>query len=451
MLTGFSGCRSARDNQIDILESKLRNQEDYIYELEDYVVEYSDKLRGCRSCQPHEVVVDEAISAPEFDDAEPYGESDSHTVKQPPKEEPAEEPVDEPLPEPDPPEAQPLEESSPDPSELEVPDLEFEIDDSVGELDLPLEQLEEADALFAADDSVVDNSAEDDGNQFVTIPDPAEYEFSPTVDTHVDTNEEEFDEAFIDDAEVAEVAFEEVNTEEEEDILVYRQPERIVITEILRSDIGDNPASALLTIVEARDANNEPADLQGMVSLMVMTAREASKRRLKRWDFSEEETVSAWQTSELGDGLHLELPLGENPLPNEPIELWARLMTDDGRKMLARLPFNQTKLAALGEEPEPYDEAEAELALAEARPLGGQVDKLAVDKTEAKQLARPKTQWRASVQAAHLATEAKTTSSSTTGWKSSRQNVAQTSRTLSTKKPVWTTGRAAASNWSTQR
>ncbi len=36
------GCRTTRDNQFDILERELRSQEFYIYELEDYVVEYSE-------------------------------------------------------------------------------------------------------------------------------------------------------------------------------------------------------------------------------------------------------------------------------------------------------------------------------------------------------------------------------------------------------------------------
>ena len=34
--------------QVDVLERELRQQEDYIYELEDYLIEYSEKLRQCR-------------------------------------------------------------------------------------------------------------------------------------------------------------------------------------------------------------------------------------------------------------------------------------------------------------------------------------------------------------------------------------------------------------------
>ena len=45
------GCRAVDNAQVDVLERDLRQQEDYIYELEDYLMQYSEKLRQCRSCQ----------------------------------------------------------------------------------------------------------------------------------------------------------------------------------------------------------------------------------------------------------------------------------------------------------------------------------------------------------------------------------------------------------------
>ncbi len=426
MVTSLFGCRSARDNQIDILERELRSQEDYIYELEDYVVEYSEKLRGCRSCESGDVVVEQETSEPDLADAEPYESPENRTVNQPTTEEPSEEP----LPRPDPPKAKPLEKDSPIPDDLEVPELEFEIEDPVSHQEMSQDQLELADAMFTEDDVE---------GQLIYIPDPAETEFEVVVET----NDESIDESRYEDSELEEAVF-----EEEEDIRVYGQAERIVITEIFRSNNSEEPASTLLTIVEARDASNEPAELDGMVSLMVMSGDETSRQRLKRWDFSEEETLAAWQSSQLGDGLHLELPLGNSPLPNEPIELWVRLMTNDGRKLLARLPFHQSKLATLGEEPKPFDPEAAERALAEATPLKPLADpSQAVAASEPKKQANPKAQWRASSQAARLATDSNSTSRSTLGWKSqstSRENMSQVQRAVSTEQPtqkaVWTSG-----------
>src|SRR5687768_8217726 len=53
-LAALAGCRNLDNAQVDVLERELRQQEDYIYELEDYLVEYSEKLRQARltKCDP---------------------------------------------------------------------------------------------------------------------------------------------------------------------------------------------------------------------------------------------------------------------------------------------------------------------------------------------------------------------------------------------------------------
>ena len=68
-------------------------------------------------------------------------------------------------------------------------------------------------------------------------------------------------------------------------------------------------------------------------------SRSETLKRVDRWDFTAEETQAAWQSSQLGDGLHLELPLGETVLPEGPLELWVRLVNAEGKKLLTRLPF----------------------------------------------------------------------------------------------------------------
>jgi hypothetical protein len=72
-----------------------------------------------------------------------------------------------------------------------------------------------------------------------------------------------------------------------------------------------------------------------------------SLKRVDRWDFTAEETSAAWQSSNLGDGLHLELPLDEKSLPDGPLELWARLVGPDGAKLLTRVPFTAGDLQSL--------------------------------------------------------------------------------------------------------
>jgi hypothetical protein len=81
----------------------------------------------------------------------------------------------------------------------------------------------------------------------------------------------------------------------------------------------------------------------------VMTRDESgTMRRVERWDFTPEETASAWQSSQLGDGLHLELPLASAELPTDAdLELWARIVTADGRKLLTQVPLEPATLASM--------------------------------------------------------------------------------------------------------
>jgi hypothetical protein len=72
-------------------------------------------------------------------------------------------------------------------------------------------------------------------------------------------------------------------------------------------------------------------------------------RRIERWDFTPEETAAAWQSSQLGDGLHLELPLTRSKLPEGELELWARVVGADGRKLLTQVPLEPTQLASMAD------------------------------------------------------------------------------------------------------
>jgi hypothetical protein len=160
----------------------------------------------------------------------------------------------------------------------------------------------------------------------------------------------------------------------EEDITPTRSrdPERLVISRVFRN-ADSQAAASLLSVVEARDASNEPADFNGKVSLMVMQVEDEKPTRVKRWDFTAEETAASWQSSNLGDGLHLELPLEGAELPAGHLELWVRLETTDGRKLLSQLPFDQATLVNIDQAEEHLaeidDEVDGATHLTEANPL----------------------------------------------------------------------------------
>ncbi len=339
---GAVGCRSTSDNQIDLLERELRTQEDYIYELEDYVVEYSEKLRDSRcSTYPQQAVVyteqlGDSQPAPAYSSKK---RSKKKTRRSSAKESSVVEKTEDNLPTPEqdePKTPQHTPESSPEeiaPEDLEVPDLDFEIGD-------PVTELENVNPLRQAASTKVETRRTPRG--VLRIPDPVNFEpeVLETVLMSEDLGDQEFVEEMFDDDPLE---------------LTDRVAERVEITQIFSDgDVSGSPQS-LLAVVEALDANNEPVDLDGEVSLMVMTGDRESPERLKRWNFDAEETMAAWQSSDLGDGLHLELPLEELELPQGDVELWVRLVTTDGRKLLAQLPFEPTQLTSISSYEEAYE------------------------------------------------------------------------------------------------
>lgn len=344
LLLSGSGCRSTADNQIDLLERELRVQEDYIYELEGYVVDYSEKLRDCRGCSPSQTAAySEEVYRPEpkptrTKSKKPARQRSSSENGSSQKEKSIVEPIEDDLP-------APGDQQTPEisPEDMEVPDIDLQLEDTTTNVDddLPLQQV-----------AALELGYESAGGEMLTIPDPVDYveddglsaasrtgEITETADVDAfDAEQEIADELFAED-QPAEVASRS-----------DRAPQRLEIKHLFRGAGEKSDPKNLLTVVEALDENNEPVDLDGEVALMIMTPDESGNlKRLKRWNFTSEETVAAWQSSDLGDGLHLELPLEKVNLPKTPIELWARLVTADGRKLLTQLPFEAMILSALDE------------------------------------------------------------------------------------------------------
>ncbi len=346
-----SGCRTARDNQIDILESELRSQEDYIYELENYIVEYSEKLRQYRCAQMETVTLDKNTSEPELA-IPPRTRTDTSapTTKELLKS------IDKPRTKPEPAVKSPdpsLKELDDSPENLEIPELQ--IGEPIGVLE---ELYNNATPLAEAE---IEGTLLADGS---FIPDPSAYQVAAIEET---TGEGAY---YVEEPDMsvppleeqaAQVVEQEVIADAsapfEDDLTPTRNrdPERLVISHVFRNSTEAEETSSLLSVVEARDSSNEPADFNGKVSLMVMRVNDDKPQRVKRWDFTPEETNAAWQSSNLGDGLHLELPLEGVELPAGSLELWVRLETIDGRKLLSQLAIDHASLVSI-------DQAEEHLA-----------------------------------------------------------------------------------------
>lgn len=407
-----SGCRTARDNQIDILESELRRQEDYIYELENYIVEYSEKLRQFRCAQMETVIIDSNATEPELampprSRSNTSGPTSKELLKS----------LDKPRAELEPEVTTPgpaMKKLNESPENLEIPELE--IGEPIGATN---EFYDHATPLAEADieGTLLANGA--------FIPDPRAYQVAALEEA---TGEEEF---YDEETELSVPPLEETTSEVveqevlgdsvepfEEEITPTqgREAERLVISHVFRNSSESKETSSLLSVVEARDASNEPADFNGKVSLMVMRVGEEKPQRVKRWDFTPEETNAAWQSSNLGDGLHLELPLEGVELPAGSLELWVRLETTDGRKLLSQLAFDQTTLVSIDQAEEHLaevdDKVDGASHITSANPLRG--TKAVIKTTPLSQAdAEPKSdpQWRA---ATHYSTNGMSSGFATT-------------------------------------
>lgn len=432
------GCRAVDNAQADVMERELRRQEDYIYELEDYLREYSDKLRECRTCQP--IMAVEAPASTQVRTSEPTLANDT--------------------PEPSPPRnrgsrsSQPLENhdatrSTPDalpagsatepapPSAPATAPAAAPVNPE--DLDAPPLEIGPTGKLDRQDPTPIATSPQGDEAPLF-IPDPANYQVdvertSASAQGTTDANESS--------NALSTVAIEEPNTTVAETApeLAAANPmlppeanparltaEKLQIRQILDKpgDDGDSSPRSLLVVIEALNGTDEPVDAPGEASLMVTTGEtKDSLKLINRWDFTAEETKAAWQSSQLGDGLHLELPLGDKPLPDGKLELWARLVNAEGKKLLTRVSFVGSDLAPLEMAMEPDSvtppEAGGDLQATDAA-MSAAADDSSVELAASAQPApsAPKTLWRASTRSAGIdrieASATSTAGKATTGW-----------------------------------
>ena len=350
-LSASLGCRHIDNAQVDVLESELRKQEDYIYELEEYLMEYSEKLRQARAMQCDSVVTTPTGSSssstkePTLDvdtvkrptlpmnGREKLAPAAKSSLPAPPATTEAPPAGVEAAPAAEEPAAPAAEEVAPD--AMEAPALEI----GPGVQTLPFKKtFESAEAPLLIPDPIDYQADAEEPGAGELVAEAT----SPTPETP------ELNAGLV-GAELAEsaplLAAPQVNAER-------LSADHLQIRRIFAERPEGDPAaiSSLLIVVEALNATDEPVGAEGEASLMIMARDEGgAMRRVERWDFTSEETASAWQSSQLGDGLHLELPLAKSEFAEGDLELWARVVTADGRKLLTQIPFEPTQLASMAD------------------------------------------------------------------------------------------------------
>ena len=112
-------------------------------------------------------------------------------------------------------------------------------------------------------------------------------------------------------------------------------PEQVVLRgQIITEDTAAGPR--VLADVEPIASSGDSVAFRGPLSLMVLNPlRKGRAANVARWDFSVDELKQATVQSNEGTVLEFPLQLPPGKAMGEPVELWVRLLRDDGRKLLA--------------------------------------------------------------------------------------------------------------------
>ena len=116
---------------------------------------------------------------------------------------------------------------------------------------------------------------------------------------------------------------------------------------VLRGEVRlDDRKSGPRVLVEVVPVDDEgrPAEFRGRLSLLVLdpTARER-EQQLARWDFQPDELEPMAKQDERGTSFEFPLQLPAEAPTNRPLELWVRLMPEDGEKLLGRTTMDLSR------------------------------------------------------------------------------------------------------------
>jgi hypothetical protein len=295
----LAGCRST--TRTDLVEREMRQQEDQIYAMQDYLADYEQLLCQYRS---ENAELKRQLVTGQYRDGTRGPRSDSMKAKS--RSTAPSLPEDE------------LPDGESDPMPFGVPPLDFD------ETDIP--PLERSSSNESEPDecpSDADNAYEETSVQLVAYaPErPSADDDLPNVAART-----------LSDSDVS--ASLEAPAEGTE-----RQASRQVTQVVLRGQVWPGNGAAgprVLVDVDPLTTDGTPALHDGPLSLMALDVdSNGAERSLARWDFTAEELRSLAVEGTNGTAFQFPLQLPATTPVEEPVEFWCRLMPLDGEKILA--------------------------------------------------------------------------------------------------------------------
>lgn len=264
LVASVVGCRSGAER--DIVQRELRQQEDQIYALEDYLQEYQQLLCDARA---ENAALKRQVVQGQFREGGPTRSSEEvDTLPSPPATAPTPSP-----------EAPPLDLSAPD-----VPPL---------------------DASSAAEPEQIADYAIEQASAEMELADE-EIEVVAVAPTAVVLNGE-------------------------------------VLVDANAPDTDDSGPRVLLNVAPV-DGEGQRVAFHGKLSVLVLDPAAPEKsRQLARWDFAPDDLADMTGGLESSSGFELPLQLPTESPRTRPLELWVRLLPEDGEKLLGRTTMDLSR------------------------------------------------------------------------------------------------------------
>lgn len=119
------------------------------------------------------------------------------------------------------------------------------------------------------------------------------------------------------------------------------QVSEIALNPALTGPLGNSGSGGLVVFIEPRNTRREIVEMAGDVSIVALDpALQGDAARVARWDFTSSEAASRLRRTAAGSGLHFQLAWPGRAPRNAALKLFVRLITDDGRKLVAELPID---------------------------------------------------------------------------------------------------------------
>jgi hypothetical protein len=299
MLLALVGCKS--NGQTDLVEREMRQQEDQIYAMQDYLNNYQQLL--CQTRAENEFLKQQlADGQPARMSTAPKSDSAKSRIKSP----------------------------SQTPSQTPIPPSPKtngpQLGDPEATPEVPKLDLDNPAVPPLRDTSAEDRRGPEGDDRELAAAQKRPKHVVETASYEVESKEP---------AAAAQPMQHETKAADAQPLAPAEQTQQVILQGQVVAD-EENGSPHMLVDVQPQIASGQPVNFRGRLSLMVMDPNgEQPTPSLARWDFTADELDQATVNSTEGPQFEFPLQLPSGVPTDRPVELWVRLLPEAGGKVLA--------------------------------------------------------------------------------------------------------------------